>query len=157
MTQVGTILEEFCDEILAARRYKTKKVDMRNRYKRILETRILPDKPVATLKELGIEFQVTANRIRQCEVFASRVLTRPQASWEKSDTMTQTSSPSTYCNLKCKYCGRETPLFLVNENTEQNWELAGEEYVLRNFLHEHSSCLLAESQVDRQPFLLSWG
>ena len=72
--------------------------------------------------------------------------------------MTLTSTPTSKCALKCKYCGIETPFLFANENTQGEWEVAGEEYELRNFLREHSFCALKEiPQRDNQPFLLSWG
>ena len=67
-----------------------------------------------------------------------------------------TSVKSSYCNLKCKYCGEETPLFFTSDYVQ--WERAGDEYQLSNFFHRHSGCQrLERSGPDMQPFLLSWG
>jgi len=70
--------------------------------------------------------------------------------------MTITSGPSTYCNLKCKYCGKDTPLLVSTNGVD--WTQRLDVLAFEAFLADHATCALKETtRVDKQPFLLSWG
>lgn len=61
-----------------------------------------------------------------------------------------------YCNLKCVYCGTETPL--ATSATGHKWDTGKNRKELAAFVRSHGNCyLLDHGKPTGNPFTLSYG